>query len=87
MKSLRETAENIILENNYVSLTISKRDGQVKKIVSDNIDILDENTYFFYLIDTNDKIVVPESLKLEKDIIKVETKIGNYHIKTEVCVK
>lgn len=84
MKSLRETAENIILENNYVSLTISKSDGQVKKIFSGNIDILDEKTYFFYLIDTNDKIVVPESLELEKDIIKVKTKMGNYHIKTEV---
>lgn len=84
MKYLRETEEHIILENNYVTCTISRKEGKITSIFANGIDILGDKTYFFHLIDNNDKIIIPEVLELDENIITVVTKVGSYRVKAEI---
>lgn len=88
MKSIREAENKLVLENNLVSITLSKTDASVLEIIekASSLDIKNGDAHFFEFIDVDkESIIAPSALSLKDNVITVLTHKGSFDIKVEIC--
>ncbi len=86
--SIYKEGNNIIFEDSFSKITLSKKDAKVKSIIDKTVqkEIRGAETHFFYLVAEDEKtFLLPSELSLEENIVTVRTKTGNFKI--EVCDK
>ncbi len=81
-----ETLNQIIFENDKVKITVSKNTSLVEGIIDKKTgkELKGEDTFFFSLITADGKQIIPNALDTESDIIKINTDIGAFSVKTEI---
>ena len=87
MKSIREVGSKLVLENDLVSVTLSKADSSVLEIIekASSLDIKNDDAHFFELIDTDkERKIAPSALSLKDNVLTVLTHKGSFDIKVEI---
>jgi len=83
---LAENKSAIILENSFVKIEISKKDSAVLSVFDKTAgnEIKKEDTFFFSLVDKEEKAFAINGISLSKKGILVETELGNIDTAVEI---
>lgn len=75
--------QTLILENDYVRLTLSSKDGSVKEVLDKqrNCDIRGEETQFFTLTNANEEKIAITGLTYQDDCICVACEKGSFLVR------
>ena len=83
--AIRDLRDSIVLENRFVSFTLSKRDASVLSVkTADGTEILREKTLFFALENEEFSPFQNTSLEQKDDTLVLSTELGNVEIAVEV---
>jgi len=73
----------VVLENDRVRIEIASDDSKVMSVFDkkSSRDIKGEDTYFFYLIESDgETVAVPDKLDIVEDVVKVKTLLGDFSV-------
>ena len=86
MVQVKELNNSIVFENDYVQISILKKNSLVEKVTDKKTgkDIRGEETHFFTLFKNNEEKIGVNGIALNGDVITVSTEKGSFDVKVEV---